>query len=199
MPFNVNKCKVMHAGNNNQNNGYDIEGLPIDVVTEEKDLGVIISRDLKVDKQCSKAANTANRILGLIRRSIVNRSKNIMIKLYKSLVRPYLDYCIQIWKPYLNKDIITLEKVQRRFSRMVQGLTNLSYEERLKRLGLTTLETRHLRADLLEVFKIMTDKEKVDKDKFFCLNTRKFRGHQYKIYKKNRFDLIYENMVSAIE
>ena len=86
-------------------------------------------------------------------------------------------YCIQIWKPYLNKDIITLEKVQRRFSKMVQGLTNLSYEERLKRLGLTTLETRHLRADLLEVFKIMTDKEKVDKDTFFCLNTRKFRGH----------------------
>ena len=67
-----------------------------------------------------------------------------MLLLYKSLVRPHLDYCIQVWRPYLQKDIDILEKVQRRATRMVEGFKGLSHEERLKRLHLTTLEKEEL-------------------------------------------------------
>src|SRR6266516_6936565 len=98
----------------------------------------------------------ANQILGLIARTFVSRDKNIVLTLYKTLVRPHLDYCIQAWRPYLIKAITKLEKVQRKATRMVEGLKDLSYEERLKRLNLTTLETRRIRADMLEVYIFFT-------------------------------------------
>ena len=78
----------------------------------------------------------------------------VLSKMYKSLVRPHLEYCIQAWNPYLQRDIDTLEKVQRRATKMVSGLEKVPYEERLERLNLTTLKTRRIRGDLIEVFKI---------------------------------------------
>jgi ribonuclease P/MRP protein subunit RPP40 len=72
-------------------------------VTEERDLGVIMQSDLKWDKQCSKAVNTANRILGMIKRSFCYLNKEVVLKLYKSLVRPHLEYSIQAWRPHLKK------------------------------------------------------------------------------------------------
>src|SRR6218665_3335088 len=77
--------------------------------------------------------------LGMIRRTIVTRDKDTILRLYKSLVRPQLEYCIQVWSPYLKQDMEKLEKVQRRATKMIQGYKYLSYEERLIRCGLTTL------------------------------------------------------------
>src|SRR6218665_490670 len=76
--------------------------------------------------------------------------------LYKSLVRPELEYCIQVWSPHLKQDMEKLEKVQRRATKMIQGYKDLSYEERLIRCGLTTLEKRRSRGDLIEAYKIIT-------------------------------------------
>ena len=81
-------------------------------------------------------------IVGVIRRNIVYKEKELMIPLYKILVRPYLEYCIQAWRPYRNKDIHMLKRVQRRATKMIQKLRNISYEMRLTECGLTTLETR---------------------------------------------------------
>ena len=72
-----------------------------------------------------------------------------MLQLYKSLVRPHLDYCIQVWRPHLQKDKEAIEKVQRRATRMILECRGMSYENRLKKVGLTTLETRRQRADML--------------------------------------------------
>jgi len=85
----------------------------------ERDLGILIKDNLKVSQQCNKAANTANRILGMISRTFSYKPCVLVNTLYKSLVRPHLDYCSQAWRPHLKKDIDTLEKVQRRASRMV--------------------------------------------------------------------------------
>ena len=134
MLFNTDKCKLMNLGNRN----------PC-VILEEKDLGVLITKDLKISAQCSRAVKTENRVLGMIRRTFTCKDEQTIMQLYKSLVRPHLEYCVQAWRPYLTQDIEMLEKVQRCATKMVYGFNDLTYEQRLRRLGITTLETRTLR------------------------------------------------------
>ena len=101
----------------------------------------------------------------------------------KSIVRPHLDYCVQAWRPHYRKDIDKLEKVQRRATRVVEGLEGYSYENRLRILGLTTLETRFLRADLIEVCKILRGFENLDPDRFFqVVGDGARRGHSFKLF-----------------
>ena len=92
MPINVKKCHVMHIGIDNPKHKYWLSDEMLKVCTEEKDLGVIFTNDLKLHNQCLTATKKANKILGMIYRTIKNRSKKIMLNLYKSLVRPQLDY-----------------------------------------------------------------------------------------------------------
>jgi len=69
-------------------------------VDEERDLGVIIDKTLKSSKQCAKAAGAANAVLGMIKQTFLCKSKELILQLYKSLIRPKLEYCIQAWRPY---------------------------------------------------------------------------------------------------
>uniref|UniRef100_A0A8C8SCV0 Reverse transcriptase domain-containing protein n=1 Tax=Pelusios castaneus TaxID=367368 RepID=A0A8C8SCV0_9SAUR len=167
MKFNVDKCKVMHIGKNNPNYTYNMMGANLATTSQEKDLGVIVDSSLKMSVQCAEAVKKANRMLGIIKKGIENKTANVLLPLYKSMVRPHLEYCVQMWSPHLKKDILALEKVQKRATKMIRGLESASYEERLKRLGLFSLEKRRLRGDMIEVYKIMTDVEKVDKEKLF--------------------------------
>jgi len=109
MLFNVDKCKVMHMGYNNRHFDYLMSGSKLESVNEEKDLGVIVIDDLKWEKHCSAAVSKANRILGMIKRNFTDRSKEVIIPLYKSLVRPHLEYCYQIWNPNYSKDTDLVE------------------------------------------------------------------------------------------
>ena len=77
----------------------------------------------------------------MIKRGFKNKSKEIMLPLYKSMVRPHLDYCMQAWRPHLRKDVDKLEKVQRRATKMTEGLEFLGYLKRLRILNLIMLET----------------------------------------------------------
>src|SRR4051812_3326173 len=106
----------------------------------------------------------------MISKTFEGRSKRFIIQLYKSLVRPHLDYCVQAWKTCVVKDIDMLEKVQRRATRMVEGWKGWSYERRLELSRLTTLETRRNRSDLLEVYKIFNSLEGLNKDDYFRVN-----------------------------
>ena len=87
---------------------------------------------MKVSEQCGIAATKGNQILGLIRRNVTYKGKKLIIPLYKAKVRPHLEYCIQAWRPCRTKDIDTLERIQRRATKMIPELRDLSYKKRLK-------------------------------------------------------------------
>ena len=185
MNFNLEKCKVMHLGYNNKNVNYSLGGKNLEKVTEEKDLGVLISDDFKFGNQCSKAAKKGNQILGMIKRTITCKNKKVMLNLYKSLVRPHLEYCIQAWRPHLEKDIGILERVQRRATRMIDECIGKTYQERLNMTNLTTLEERRTRADMLEVYKILNGFEGIEADKLFTRLESNTRGHSQRLVKNS--------------
>ena len=140
MLFNFGKCKCLHIGPGNASMNYEMGGTILNITVKEKDLGVTMNDNMKVSEQCRIAASKGNQVLGMIRRHITYKEKSL-------IVRPHLEYCIQAWSPYLRKDIDMLEKIQRRATKLIPGLRDLRYDERLKECGLTTLETRRLRGN----------------------------------------------------
>ena len=139
---------------------------------------------MKVPEQCGIAASKGNQTIGLIMRNITYKDKKLFIPLYKATVRPHLEYCIQAWRPYRKKDIDTLERIQRRATNIFPEPRDLSYEERLTECGLATLETRRLRRDQIEVFKILNGYENVDRNMSFSLKKdSRTRGYEVKLVK----------------
>ena len=97
MLFNIDKCNTLHIGGGNLNELYNMNGRPLEAVYEERDFGIMITKDLKCSKQCLNAAKAANKIFGMIKRTFTYKSEEIILQLYKSLVRSRLEYCIQSW------------------------------------------------------------------------------------------------------
>jgi ribonuclease P/MRP protein subunit RPP40 len=185
MLFNIDKCIVLHMGCKNQMHRYELGGKELKSVEQERDLGIIIHQNGKSAAQCTIAANKANQVLGMIRRNIKWKNQEVIVRLYKALVRPKIEYCVQAWSPNLEKDKLLLEKVQRRATKMIEGFGRLSYDERLRRTGLTTLEERRIRGDLIETFKMVKGISKVDHTKFFSISEHnRTRGNTYKLEKK---------------
>ena len=154
-------------------------GTILSKTVKEKDLGVTMNANMKVSEQCRIAASKGNQILGMIRRNITYTENSLIIPLYKAIVRPHLEYCIQAWNPHLRKDVDMLEKIQRRATKLIPGLRDLTYDERLKECGLTT------------VFKILNGYENIDSNIFFEIKESKItRGHNYTLVKKqSRLDV----------
>jgi len=128
----------------------------IQQITEEKDLGVYVTADLKPSTQCVRAAAKARSVMGMVRRNFTRLDKEDFSLIYKTYIRPHMEYCVQAWSPYLKKDI-ECSKISNK-----DGLCHLSYEQRLRHLELTTLKERSIRCDLTETFKTMTGKQRVD-------------------------------------
>ena len=129
------EMQMSHIGPGNTSMIYQMGGTSLSITVKEKDLGVTMNANMKVSEQCRITASKGNQVLGMIRRNITFKDKSLIVPLYKAIVRPHLEYCIQAWSPYIRKDKDMLENIQRRATKLIPGLRDLRYEERLKACG----------------------------------------------------------------
>ena len=181
MPFNLEKCKVMHVGQGNSKERYELLGKELKTCDEEKDLGVVITSDLKSSRQCIEAEKKAQKVLGYIKRQFTTRKAETILTLYRALVRPHLEYAVQFWSPALRKDVERLEKVQARATKLIPNIRHISYERRLTQLNLYSLEKRRIRGQLIETFKMLKGIENIDYRNLFTLSSNQTRSNGWKL------------------
>ena len=185
--FNINKCGVLHIGNKNEKKEYymdDKSELKLKRVTNEKDVGVTFEENLKFDQHINNKINKANQLVGMIKRSFSYLDKDMFTTLFKSIVRPHLEYANVIWHPAFKRQMINIEKVQRRATKLIPSLKSLPYEERLRTLNLPSLKYRQIRNDLIQTYKILNNIDNLKQEDFLTLSTSNTRNANLKLYKE---------------
>ena len=201
LKFHPAKCKVLRVGTGHpeyQYNMHDDENQPVTLeeISSEKDIGVTMDQDLKFRIHIDSTVAKANRLVGMIRRSFVFLDKSTFKNLFKVIVRPHLEYGNIIWAPRTKKDRDLIESVQRRATKLVPGLYEKTYEERLKILDLPSLEYRRKRGDMIEMFKFMTNKYQVSTPWLILDDSTATRGHRFKLKKQSCKSDIRKNVFS---
>ena len=181
MEFNKNKCKVMEFGKSRRVHwDYTMEDVRLEKSSEELDLGVTITEGLTPDKHINKMTGKANNLLRRIKMAFIYKDKDMMRKVLVTMIRPLLEYAAVVWSPHTKKNIRKLERVQRAATKMAPELRDLEYEERLREMGLTTLENRRERGDLINIYKMLHGMDKTGED-LIKRDTGITRGHEKKL------------------
>ncbi len=191
MRFHPQKCKVLRVGKNHPEFTYQMQsnGGPcnLEEVSSEKDLGVEFDNLLAFDAQCDTMIKKANKVLCTIRRSFHYLDEEVMVQLYKAMVRPHLEYAIEVWAPRLKKHIHAMEAVQRRATKMIPSLRHLCYQERLKKLKLPSLVYRRRRGDMIQTYKFTHNIWETEDNLLTPSADVGTRGHEHKLFKE-RFE-----------
>ena len=183
--FNADKCHVLTLGkfeNIKYAHRYTVCNNELEHVPDEKDLGVTIDSELKFEEHISRKIRIANGIVGQIRRSFSYLDCETFRRIYIAFVRPHLEYCQSAWSPYLLKNIDALENVQIRATKLVDGLADLDYPERLKRLNLPSLAFRRRRGDLIEMYKHFNSYDRSTLAASFNPRERPSRQHAFQLH-----------------
>ena len=160
-----------------------MNALPLSTDISEKDLRVTFDTSLNFRQHIGNMITKANSRVGLIKRTFLKLNSNSFKLLYKSLIRPILEYCSAVWYPLYKGDEQEIEKVQQRATKLVPHLSDLSYPECLRELNLITLHYRRKRTDMIQVYRIVHNIDKIDFDVFFTKNESLTRGHKHKLHK----------------
>ena len=206
LKFHPEKCKVLDISIRGKlEYEYYLDDVKLSHTNTEKDLGVHIDNRLKFDSHIGTKINKANNVLGAIRRTFTFLDKTTLMRLYTSMVRPHLEYANQIWHPRYKKDIASLENVQKRATKLIPEIKDLSYKERLQYLKLPTLPYRRLRGDMIETYKLThgvyddTLPDILPKYKDIIGNPGRTRGHSLKLYKrKHRIEVRKHNFTMRV-
>ena len=185
--LNKTKCVVMRFGRGRvyeegSGSGSHIDGVELKLVKSHRDLGVIVDHTLKFHSHVSSLVNKASGLSNQLLRGTVNRTSEFMLRLFISHIRPLLDYCSTVWSMGYVGDLKRLESVQRKWTREIEGIEHLTYEERLRSLDLFSIEGRILRADLIKIWKIFNSDIETGLESIFERHShRATRGHQCKL------------------
>ena len=190
LKFHPDKCKVLRVGQNGESQQYflgsETDGTrqPLENTQSEKDLGVIIDSKLNFKEHVAYITSKANRILGVIRRSFDHLTDSMFIQLYKTLVRPILEYGHSVWDPTQKTLKREIEDVQRRATKLISKLKDRPYEERLSSLKLPSLQHRRRRGDMIDLFKYVTGRYDTCRPKFEPTLSKNTRGSSKKLQKQ---------------
>ena len=197
LTFNATKCKALHIGRRNRHHVYTLKGAALDETEAEKDLGVYMDPDLKFRRQAAAAVNKASQVMAAIRRSFQLLDKSTLPVLYKTLVRPHLEYRNIVWGPSNRADQQRVERVQQRATKLIPELRHLPYQRRLQELNIPSLYYRRRRGDMIAVYQLLHGKLDLDPHIFFDeAVARDTRGHPWKLVKPRAISRIRRNTFS---
>jgi len=182
LPISVDKCYALNIGTVVLNASLSINDSILPIASSVRDLGITVTNNLSPSVHISDIVSRAHKRALAIHRCFVSCDVSILLRAYKVYVRSLVQHNSIIWSPSTLSDIDSLESVQRRFTKRLSGLHCLSYEARLKRLKLQSLELRRLLADLMWCYKIIFGLVDIDVNQFFTHNSvPQTRGHRYKV------------------
>ena len=191
--FHPDKCSVLKMGKKKSAATYTMRGkkngkeysIELEEHATEKDLGVFIDNQLSFKEHVAKVTAKANRVVGVIRRTFDYLDDDLFVNLFKSLVRPILEYGHSVYQPHLKSLCSDIEDVQRRATKLLPSVRDMPYPERLRHLGLPSLEHRRNRGDMIDMYKYMHGLYDVDRPSFQLLSESNTRGHSLKIQKSH--------------
>lgn len=186
LPVNKEKCHVLPIGSSQSSGTYHLGGYLLDESTSERDLGVIITPDLKPTEDIRKRSAAASRLVWAIRRSFDRLTPTTFRLLFSAHVRPILEFGQPAVYPITKQENNWLERVQRRASKLIEGFKELKYQERLQKLNMFSLDYRRMRADLLYTWRILRGELGEDIKEFFDVSDVNTRGHAKKLVKRRR-------------